>query len=110
MPCFFTARVVSGLGAVMALGGLLIAVSSAVAFKRGVSSLTLLTALLALATPHWLVGVCAMPAMTCRLGLTPAVNILSILIVLVSSVNTAWLFREKKGQPEGIKEPSAHGE
>jgi hypothetical protein len=112
-PCFFTARVVSGLGTVVALGGLLIGIFGTAAFGQGVSFMTLLSALLALLTSHWLVGVCVMPSMTCRLGLEPAVNVLSGLIVLASLFNIVWLSREKgrsaAAEDETENSPTASG-
>jgi hypothetical protein len=94
-PCFFTARVVSGLGGAIALGGLSIGIFGSAAFGQGVSFMTLLSALLALSTSRWLIGACAMPTMTCRLGLVPAVDVLSALIVLVSLFDIVWLSRGK---------------
>jgi hypothetical protein len=103
-PCFFTARVVSGLGGVVGLGGLSIGILGAAAFGQGVSFMALLSALLALLTSHWLVGVCSIPTMTCRAGLAPAIDVLSGLIVLASLFNIAWLSRKEKGRSGGKTE------
>ncbi|MDR1534273.1 MAG: DUF4418 family protein [Planctomycetota bacterium] len=109
MPCFFTARSASGLGAVVVIAGLAILASPLAALWRGVSILAIPAAALALAFLHWLIGVCAMPAMVCRQGLAPAINVLAALSILAALVNIFWLSRTGAGGKLPAKTPIAVG-
>ncbi|MDR2390883.1 MAG: DUF4418 family protein [Planctomycetota bacterium] len=107
MPCFFTARSTSGLGGLIAIAGLIILASPIVALWRGVSVLVIPAAALSLAFLHWLIGVCAMPTMVCRLGLTLAVNVLSSLSILSALANIFWLPRNGNAIAKAAKAEAA---
>ena len=98
--CFWSARTEIGIGALIALSGILQLVFKSAQARLGINILIALTGILAALIPTVLIGVCDMPTMKCRILTLPALLVLSILVVLASVINAIYL--TKIGKREKI--------
>ncbi len=102
MKCFWTARAELGAGALVAFGGLACCLSGNPAVRLGVAAATAGAALLSIALPAWLVGVCGSESMPCRMGTLPALVLLGGAGCAVS-LCACLIFRRavrQKGEPQ----------
>ena len=98
MKCFWTANAEAGLGGVIILAGLFICSITLPGVRMGISLVLILLALLGIAFPVYLIGMCGNDAMPCRMGTLPAFYILSTLLFAVSIINVFYLRAKiKKG-------------
>lgn len=102
MKCFWTARMELGLGIVMLILGILLAVSRSEQFRLGISLSLLLNAILSLLVPTALIGVCGGAHMVCRTAALPALTILNALITALAlyTVVASWLSIQKMVKPD----------
>ena len=91
MKCFWTANAINGLGAAVCLAGLVICLCTSAAMRMGISLMTGILSLLAIAISVFLIGVCVNEAMPCRIGTLPAICVLSAILFIVSIVNMLCL-------------------
>ena len=63
--------------------------------RLGLSAAMIPTALLAALIPGRLIALCMMPSMRCRAVMSPAVTVLSVLIIAIAAMDVA--FRRRKG-------------
>ena len=84
MKCFWTARAELGTGALIVFGGLLLCVCKDAGTRFGAAAVTAAAALLAVAFPTVLIGVCGSETMACRMGTLPALVLLGAFAFLVS--------------------------
>ena len=92
MKCFWTARAEIGAGALVAFGGLLFCVSRDTGVRFGIAAMTAGAALLNIALPTVLIGVCATETMPCHMGTQPALLLVGIVVLLVALIVCRSLF------------------
>ena len=66
----------------------------AVAARQALGIVVMLTAMLAMAVPTVLIGVCDPDVMPCRMGMLPATLVIGVLLVLAGIGNTVYLWRK----------------
>lgn len=93
MKCHWSGQTVIGSGVVLLVQSASYLVLKSHPIRAGISFSIVPTALLALAIPNEVIGVCSNVEMQCRAVTQPAVTILSIVIALVGTVNAFWLVR-----------------
>lgn len=86
MKCFWTARAEVGAGAMAVLGGLLYCTWHDAGSRFGIAAMTAGAALLAVAIPTVLVGVCSSEAMACRVGTLPALVLTGMALFIAAVV------------------------
>ena len=89
MKCFWTARAVAGLGALLLFAGLVLFFAKSPPVRFGVALMLLPVGLLTFLVPWKLIGVCASEAMPCRMGTLPALGLLG-LFTGVTATAIAW--------------------
>lgn len=94
--CFWTARAELGLGAVIAIEGLLLLAIASKQVRFGLSVSLVLTSALVFLIPNALIGICDMETMSCHAATLPALNILSILTFAAAILNSVYLYRSGK--------------
>ncbi|SHN83398.1 protein of unknown function [Desulfitobacterium chlororespirans DSM 11544] len=102
--CFWTARALIGVGGVIALLGAAVIFLKSTPLLAGLSLAVLLNSILAFLIPNLLIGVCGEATMDCRVVTLPALNILTILSIIISAGSTGFLF--VKYRKESV--PDAH--
>ncbi len=83
MPCGWTARAESGIGALIAIGGGLLIFRSTPETRQAVGIYTLAMGILVILFPTFLTGMCKMAEHPCRTLTLPALEILGIIVILV---------------------------
>lgn len=96
MKCFWTARAEIGAGALIIFGGIRLCVLCAPGIRLGVSLMAAGTALLAMAFPTVLIGVCAFEYMPCRMGTLPGIMLVGTLVFAVSLLACREFYIEMK--------------
>lgn len=91
--CYWSAQAEIGIGAVFALLGIAIFAISDPRIRIGLSLSAVFNGVLAFAIVHFLIGVCEMPDMDCRLRTLPALDIITIAAILVSAANVFYLIK-----------------
>ena len=94
MKCHWTAQTEIGIGAVIAILGILLALLTDPKTRLGFVVGILLTGILALLIPHVLIGGCPMHTMPCRKVAIPALTAISSLLIIISAVYTTLLARK----------------
>lgn len=80
MRCFWTARAEIGVGALVSLGGVLYCLCRNTGARLGIAAVTAGAALLAVALPAGLTGVCAAETMPCRMGTLPGLVLVGVAV------------------------------
>lgn len=94
MKCHWSSQMIAGLGVLIACEGILLGVMRAVAARQALGIVVMLTAMLAMAVPTVLIGVCDPDVMPCRMGMLPATLVIGVLLVLAGIGNTVYLWRK----------------
>ena len=84
MKCFWTARAVLGNGGMIAFAGLLLLFVKTPGVRLGAALAPFSAGLLAVMTPHGLIGVCPGETMACHMGTLPALTLLGSFAVLAA--------------------------
>ncbi len=87
MKCFWSGRAEIGIGFLILCAGLLLIFGKSAETQRFVSIFAILTSLVGIAIPAFLIGGCAMKTMTCRTTTFPALYILHALSIVVCVLN-----------------------
>ncbi len=87
MKCFWSGRAEIGIGFLILCGGLLLFFAKSAETRKFISVSTLLTSLVGIAVPAFLIGGCAMETMTCRTTTFPALYVLHALLILFCVVS-----------------------
>jgi hypothetical protein len=93
MKCHWSARAEIGIGGLLAVLGIGLAVSASMDIRLGLTAGIFFSAILALLIPHVLIGGCPMPSMPCRTAAFPSITVLAILLLIFSALNAWYLFR-----------------
>lgn len=100
MTCHWAGLVVVAIGVVLTVQGIVRLFTFELNARRGISIASLTTAVLAIAVPDKLVGICGMNSMQCQLVTKPVVTVISILIIVALIVDIILsskdISREKK--------------
>lgn len=96
MKCFYTSNVTLGLGLGIVMFGIMLCmmkeVSARIISTMGVVFMSVMTYL----TTHVLIGVCKTATMPCKMLTLPALNILSIGLILLVVIYTIAVLKENK--------------
>ncbi|MDR2943025.1 MAG: DUF4418 family protein [Treponema sp.] len=95
MKCHWSAQAEIGVGAVTAVLGIALIIFTSVKVRLGLVIGILLSGVHALLIPHALIGGCTMDSMTCRKITFPAITVISILLIVVAGIYTAYLARKQ---------------
>lgn len=93
MKDHWTARAELGIGILIALLAILLIVFSSKHIRLGISLSLALSGILAALIPTVLIGVCDNAHASCRLLTLPSLIILAAIVVLLSIVNTIFLYK-----------------
>jgi len=97
MRCHWGARVLMGIGTMIALLGAALIIFSSLKIKLGLSIGAGLAGIVSLLIPtDILIGVCRSATMHCRMGFSHAVTSLSILLLIGIIINIVYLSRRKE--------------
>ena len=95
MTCHWAGNAVAGAAAVLtALAAMRFVVRDG-KVRLGLSAAMIPTALLAALIPGRLIALCMMPSMRCRAVMSPAVTVLSVLLIAAAAIDI--VFRRRKG-------------
>jgi hypothetical protein len=83
MPCGWTARAESGIGALIVVAGGLLIFRSTPETRQAVGIFTLAMGVLVILFPTFITGMCKMAEHPCRTLTLPALEILGIIVILV---------------------------
>lgn len=86
MACYYTARAALGLGVVIAVIGC-IALFTTAPIRAGLNIAVIINALLVIAVPTFLIGVCKMPMMHCVSTARPTLIVLSVLAIVFAAIS-----------------------
>ena len=98
MKCFWMAKAEIGTGALVVFGGLLFCLCRNPGARFGIAAMTAGAALLAVAFPTLLIGVCPSETMDCHMGTLPALALAGSFVFLVALVACPGLARAMKGK------------
>ena len=96
MACFFTKKAEIGVGAVIAALGVVYVFLKNKDIRVGISIAQIGNAILALALPLKLTGLCKMSDMACRVKTLPGLGVVSVLLGVVALGNSLFLIRSEK--------------
>ena len=91
MACFYTAKAEIGVGAVILILGIVTLALSDRKARLGISIAQFLNAILVLALPLKLTGICKMSEMACRAKTLPALIVISVILLVTAGVNAGYL-------------------
>ena len=97
MSCYFTARAELGLGIVISILSLLSVITVSSKFRAGLNIAVILNSILVFLIPNFLIGVCSGEHMHCHAVTLPALNILSIVLIIIA-VGSFIQFKSNKGK------------
>ena len=98
MKCHWSSQMIAGLGILIACEGIFLGVMRPVAARQALGIVVMLTAILAMAVPTVLIGVCDAVAMPCRAGMLPATLVIALLVGVAGIGNTVYLWRRKTSE------------
>lgn len=91
MKCHWSGQMVVSLGLFIVFEGILLGMMKSVFARLGLSLVVIVTAILTMAVPTVLIGVCAGGTMPCRVGMLPAILVVCVLLLLVGLGNVFYL-------------------
>ncbi|QOX63194.1 DUF4418 family protein [Anoxybacterium hadale] len=106
MKCHWTARAEIGIGLLIAVLGVISILVSSLPIRLGLHIGAGLTGILAASVPTVLIGVCAMPGMNCHAIAAPSILVISLLVIIVSVVNSIYLIRQNTKNTEEMDQKS----
>jgi drug/metabolite transporter (DMT)-like permease len=83
MPCGYTARAETGIGALIVVAGSLLIVRSTRETRQAVGVFTIATGVLVILFPTVLIGMCKLADHPCRMLTLPALEILGVIVVII---------------------------
>jgi drug/metabolite transporter (DMT)-like permease len=83
MPCGYTARAETGIGALIVVGGGLLIARSTPETRQAVGIFTIATGILVVLFPTILIGMCRLADHPCRQLTLPALEILGIAVIII---------------------------
>ena len=95
MTCHWAGNAVAGVAAVLTALAIMRLFVKDTKARLGLSAAMIPVALLSALFPGRLISLCMMPAMRCRAVMSPAVTVLSVLIIAAASIDVA--VQHKKG-------------
>ena len=95
MTCHWAGNAVAGAAAVLTALAVMRIFAKDGKAQSWLSAAMIPTALLAALIPGRLIALCMMPSMRCRAVMSPAVTVLSVLIIAIAAMDVA--FRRRKG-------------
>lgn len=95
MACYYTKQAEVGLGVLVAVLGIVALLSRNASVRSGLSLAILGIAVLVVAYPLYLTGLCKMSDMMCRLRTLPALILISVVIGVVAIINFLYLGKGK---------------
>lgn len=98
MKCFWTARAELGVGVLMVFGGVLYCLCRDTGVRLGIAAVTAGAALLAVALPTVLIGVCTTETMPCRMGTLPALVLVGAAVFFAALTACRNLSRSLRGK------------
>ena len=97
MRCHWTARAEIGVGAVIAILGILFIIFADERIRTGIQFALILFSTQILLLPDLLIGVCGKSHMRCRSLTLPALNIIGIFGIVIGVINLVFVFKKRKG-------------
>lgn len=82
MPCGYTARAETGIGALIVVAGGLLIVRKTRETRQAVGVFTIATGVLVILFPTFLIGMCKLADHPCRMLALPALEILGVIVVI----------------------------
>ncbi len=98
MKCHWSGQMAMGLGLFVTFEGLLLGMMKSVFARLGLSLAVMATAVLTMAVPTILIGICAGSTMPCRVGMLPAILVVCVLLFLAGIGNVFYLRAHKESQ------------
>ena len=95
MTCHWAGNAVAGAAAVLTALAVMRFVVRDGKVRLGLSAAMIPTALLSALIPGRLIALCMMPSMRCRAVMSPAVTVLSVLLIAAAAIDI--VFRRRKG-------------
>jgi drug/metabolite transporter (DMT)-like permease len=83
MPCGYTARAETGIGALIVVAGGLLIVRNTRETRQAVGVFTIATGVLVILFPTFLIGMCKLADHPCRMLTLPALEILGVIVVII---------------------------
>jgi hypothetical protein len=106
--CFWTGQAAIGIGIVLVLLGILYLVFSNPGIRAGLSIGIALNLVLILLVANVLIGTCDSAMMRCNTTTLPALNVISVLALVLAAVNTGYLLRSPRlGGPQAPQAAAA---
>jgi hypothetical protein len=99
--CFWTGQALIGIGIVFALLGFAYLIFSDTHVRAGLSLTVAANIILTFLQANVLIGMDADAMMACRVSTLPAVNVISVIALVLASINTIYLLRTKRGKGAG---------
>ena len=96
MSCYYTKRAEIGVGALIAVIGLVSLLISDKKIRIGLAISEFFNAALVLLFPLKLTGLCKMSDMACRVKTEPALIVISIVIFIISAAEVLFLIKQVK--------------
>lgn len=91
MSCYYTKQAEIGVGILIIALGIVSVLFSSSKVRLGISIAQFFNAILVLAFPLKLTGLCKMSEMACRAGTLPALIVISVLLLIAAGVNAGYL-------------------
>ena len=95
MSCYYSSQAVTGVGIVIVLLGIAEIFGNS-DIRLGISIAQIFNAILILALPLKLTGLCKMESMACRRETLPAWIVVSTLLILINAINVIYYAIKKK--------------